>query len=186
MPTFSRIDVDQGDINVNRGKVNASVGGFVGPLTGDVTGSITGDITGNITGNVTGLINSAGLYKISQTLALAAFTDNEDATGTATLTTKVPAGAYVLGCAISALTGFTSAEDTSTATVTIGDGTDVDRYMTGTPSVIDDAAAGLALGVPSGVRYHDAEKTITVIVTEDDDFTEITGGSMTVELYYLT
>jgi hypothetical protein len=166
MPTFSRLDVDQGDINVNRGKINASVGGFVGALTG--------------------LVNGAGLYKISQTLALAAFTDNEDATGTAELTTKVPAGAYVLGCSITALTGFTSAENTTTATVTIGDGTDVDRYMTGTPSVLEDAAAGLALGVPSGVRYHDAEKTITVIVTEDDDFTDIEAGSMTVELFYLT
>jgi hypothetical protein len=58
--------------------------------------------------------------------------------------------------------------------------------MTGTPSVIDDAANGVSLGAPSGVQYHAAEKTITVIVTEDSDFTELETGSMTVELYYLT
>ena len=186
MPAFTKIDVTQGDVNVNSGTVYAETGGFKGDLTGDVTGNVTGNVEGNLTGNVTGLVNNASLHKISETVPLASFTDNEDATGTYEMATDIPAGAWVICCVIAALTGFSSAENTSTATVTIGDGTDVDRYMTGTPSIIDDAAAGVALGAPSGVQYHAEAKTPTIIVTEDSDFGEFETGSMTVEIYYLT
>ena len=174
MPQFSRLEINQGDVHLDRGKVYAESGGFVGDLIGDVTG----DVTGNV--------NSVGIHKIVETVALADFTDEEDATGTAELSTDIPIGAVVLSCHITALTGFSSESDTATATVTIGDGTDVDRYMTGTPSVIDDAANGLSLGAVSGVAYHAAAKTPTIILTEDSDFGQFETGSMTVEIIYVT
>lgn len=144
---------------------------------------ITADVTGDVTGNVTGDVNGVTLGKITQTIARAGFTDGGAAIGTATLTTKIPVGAVVLSCHLTALTGF--AGDTS-AVVAIGDGTDADRYMTGTPSVFTTVATGLDLGVPSGARYHAVEKTVTVTVTSGADFTAVSAGSMTIEIVYLS
>lgn len=162
---------------------------FSGPVisTNGFQGAVTGNVTGNLTGNVTGLVNSetvsGSLVKVSETIGFAAFTDGGGAAGTKALATQIPVGARVLGCHITALTGFTG--DTSAA-VTIGDGTDVDRYMTGTPSVFTTAANGVSLGIPSGIAYHDAAKTVTVTVTSGADFTAVAAGSMTVEYFYLT
>lgn len=126
---------------------------------------------------------SGSLIKVSETVARAAFTDGGGTSGTYNLATQIPIGARVLGCHITALTGFTG--DTS-ATVIIGDGTDTDRYMTGTPSVFTTAANGISLGNPSGIAYHDAAKTVTVTVTSATDFTAVSAGSMTVEYFYIT
>lgn len=143
-----------------------------------------GGIEGNITGNVTGLTNGASLVKIEQTVLRAAFTDGGAAIGTFTLTAgTIPVGAFVLAASITAVTGFTG--DTS-AVLTIGDGSDVDRYNTGTPNVFVTAAAGVDAGVPSGVRYHTTAKSIILTITSAADFTNVSAGSVTVELYYLT
>jgi hypothetical protein len=153
-------------------------------ITADsITAPVTGNITGNVTGNVTGLLNGASIVKVSETIGFAAFTDGGGASGTKALATQIPVGALFLGAAITALTGF--AGDTS-AVVIIGDGSDTDRYNTGTPSVFTTAADGIDVGLPSGVRYHAAAKTITVTVTSNADFTSVSAGSMTIEYYYLT
>ena len=127
--------------------------------------------------------NVIGLVKKSQTVAFGEFTDSTGVTGTFELTDKVPVGAIFLGCALTALTGF--AGDTS-ATITVGDGTDVDRYMTGTPDVFTTIAAGLALGIPSGVKYHAVEKTIKITITAATDWGAVTAGALTIEFFYLT
>ena len=126
---------------------------------------------------------SGSLVKVSETIAYSSFTDGGAASGTKNLATQIPVGARVLGCHLTALTGFTG--DTS-AVVIIGDGTDTDRYMTGTPSVFTTAANGITLGIPSGIQYHDTAKTVTVTVTSAADFTSVSAGSMTVEYFYLT
>jgi hypothetical protein len=159
---------------------------FSGPVVS--TNGFTGDVTGNITGNVTattvnGETISGSLVKVSETIGFASFTDGGGTSGTKALATQIPVGARFLGMHITALTGF--AGDT-TATVIIGDGTDTDRYMTGTPSVFTTAAAGISLGNPSGIAYHDVAKTVTVTVTSGSDFTAVNAGSMTVEYFYLT
>jgi hypothetical protein len=144
------------------------------------------DVTANsLTINAQSGVSTMGpIVKLVETVAYDAFTDNEDATGTYELTVgTIPAGATFLYAAITAVTGF--AGDTS-ATITIGDGTDVDRYHTGTPNVFATAANGVSVGSPSGVLYHDAAKTPTLIVTSDSDFSSVSAGSVTVELYYLT
>lgn len=142
--------------------------GFVGPITAST---------------VNGEVVSGSLVKASETITFSQFTDGGSTSGTKNLATQIPVGARFLGCHLTALTGFTG--DTS-ATVIIGDGTDTDRYMTGTPSVFTTAANGLSLGNPSGVLYHDAAKTVTVTVTSGADFTSVSAGSMTVEYFYLT
>jgi len=123
------------------------------------------------------------LNKITQTVTRAQFTDGGGAAGTFVLTDgTIPAGATVIAAAVQAVTGFIG--DTS-ATIVIGDGSDADRYNTGTPSVFATAADGVDVGVPSGVRYHNAAKSVTLTVTSATDFTNVSAGSVTVSLYYL-
>ena len=150
---------------------------FSGPVVS------TNGFTGALTGTVNGETVSGSLVKVSETIAVASFTDGGAAVGTKALATQIPVGARLLGCHITALTGFTG--DTS-AVVIIGDGSDTDRYMTGTPSVFTTAANGISLGIPSGIAYHDAAKTVTVTVTSAADFTNVSAGSMTVEYFYVT
>lgn len=146
--------------------------------------TFSGPVVSDLTGDVTGLINGASLTKFSETVAFDAFTDGGGTSGTYDITAStIPVGATFLYAAITAVTGF--AGDTS-AVVTIGDGTDADRYNTGTPNVFTTVANGVALGDPSGVRYHAAAKTITVTVTTAADFTSVSAGSLTLEFFYLT
>lgn len=137
-------------------------------------------------GTLLGNLETGGagiLRKFSQTVAYSEFTDGGGASGTFTLTAgSIPAGATVLFSAVTAITGFTG--DTS-AVITIGDGTDADRYNTGTPSVFTTAANGIAVGVPSGVQYHAAAKNVVLTVTSGSDFGAVSAGSVTVSLYYL-
>lgn len=124
------------------------------------------------------------IVKLSQTVAFGSFTDGGGAVGTFDLTVAtIPAGATVLCSAVTAVTGF--AGDTS-AVMTIGDGTDEDRYNTSTINVFATAANGVAAGVVSGIPYHDTAKTVKLTVTTDADFTSVSAGSVTVELYYVT
>lgn len=122
-----------------------------------------------------------GVHIIEERVTRAQFTDGGSTSGTKALTQKIPAGAIVLQAVLLDVKGFTG--DTS-ATITIGDGTDVDRYNTGTPSVFADAAV-LDVGVPSGTKVHTAEKTVTCTVTSGADFTNCTAGSFTVRIYLL-
>jgi hypothetical protein len=150
---------------------------FSGPVVS--AAGFTGDLTGDVTGNV----NGAGLYKISETAGYAAFTDGGAAVGTYDLANDIPIGATFLYAAVTAVTGF--AGDTSAA-LTIGDGTDVDRYNASTIDVFTTAANGVAAGAPSGVLYHDAAKTPKLTITTAADWGSVTAGSVTVELFYLT
>ena len=123
------------------------------------------------------------LVKFTETVGYAAFTDGGGTVGTFDLTTAtIPAGATFLYAAVTAITGF--ANDTS-AVMTFGDGTDVDRYNTGTADVFTTAANGIACGIPSGIVYHDAAKTVKLTITTAADFTSVNAGSVTVAIYYL-
>lgn len=123
------------------------------------------------------------LIKLSQTVGFAAFTDGGAAIGTFDLTGQIPIGATYLSSAITAVTGF--AGDTS-AVLTIGDGSDADRYNTGTPNVFATAANGIEVGIPSGVRYHDTAATVKLTITTATDWTIVSAGSLTIERFYIT
>lgn len=134
-----------------------------------------------------GVSTMGALIKLSQTVGVAAFTDGGSTSGTYALTVgTIPAGAIFIRSAVTTVVGF--AGDT-TAVMTIGDGTDVDRYNTSTVNVFATAAAGVDAGAASGTDYHAAAKTVTLTITGGSDFTSIVSngnGSVTVELYYLT
>lgn len=120
---------------------------------------------------------------LQQTISVSSFTDGGGASGTLALNSTIPKGAVVTQTLITDVTGF--AGDTS-AVVTIGDGTDADRYNTGTPDVFS-TATDVSAGVPSGTAYHSADKTPTVTVTSNADFTAVKSngsGQMTVTIFY--
>lgn len=122
-----------------------------------------------------------GLHVVQARVELADFTDGGAAAGTVVLSETIPVGAWVQQAILKNVTGFTG--DTS-ATITVGDGTDVDRYNTGTPSVFTTANA-IDLGVPSGTKIHTAAGTVTVTVTSATDFTAVTAGAFTILISYL-
>jgi len=124
---------------------------------------------------------TARLEMYQETISYDAFTDGGSTAGTLELDTTIPAGAVVERSTIHSLTGF--AGDTS-AVITIGDGTDADRYNTGTPNVFADASAGVDLGVPSGTAFHATAKTPTVTITSDSDWGSVTAGSAVITIWY--
>lgn len=119
------------------------------------------------------------------TVTAANLVDGGGAVGTYTLpSTGIPAGAILLGSMVVVTAGF--AGDVS-ATLKIGDGTDDDRYMTGTPSIFGAAATGIQTGVPSGDKLILTVNSPVVTVTSASDITPVLagGGSMTIAIYYI-
>lgn len=121
-----------------------------------------------------------GTQVVAETVALADFTDGGAAVGTYTMSHTIPVGALFYRAVVVNVTGF--AGDTS-AVLTVGDGTDVDRYNATTVNVFADAVA-LDGGVPSGTLVHTAAKTPVLTVTAGSDWGAVTAGQMTVKLFY--
>lgn len=121
-----------------------------------------------------------GMGVATQTFSFDEFTDGGGAVGTLVTSLTIPAGAYFQQATLKNVVGFTG--DTS-ATIQVGDGSDVDRYSAGTPSVFTTVAA-MTLGTPSGTRIHVAETTVTVTITSAADWGAVTAGSATLVLYY--
>jgi magnesium-transporting ATPase (P-type) len=91
--------------------------------------------------------------------------------------------AFVQRVTLVNVTGF--AGDVS-ATIQVGDGTTVNRYNTGTPSVFATATA-IDTGAVSGTAIHIIANTVRLTVTTSTDFTlAVTNGTgqLTVRVYY--
>jgi hypothetical protein len=125
-----------------------------------------------------------GLQCVAERVTVSQFTDGGSTSGTYALKTTIPIGAWIQQTILQDVVGF--AGDT-TATLTVGDGSDVDRYNTGTPSVFTTANA-IDMGVPSGTKIHVAAATVTLTVTTGSDFglTVTNGnGALTIKIFYL-
>ena len=107
------------------------------------------------------------------------FTDLTTAVGNYTCKFDLPVNFFIDRCILTDVTGFTG--DTS-ATVQIGDGSDVDRLSTGTPSVFATATI-INVGLPSGTLPVTTAFKPVVTVTGASDFTGITAGALTVKIY---
>lgn len=120
--------------------------------------------------------------KIEQQFDHADFTDGGGAAGTIQFTDEIPKGAVILGSKVTVEEGFAG---DSSAALTIGDGTDVDRYNTGTIDVFSTAADGVQSGVPSGNKLLTAANRPTLTVTSGADWGSVTAGKVTVAIYYI-
>ncbi len=121
---------------------------------------------------------------LTETHLASSFTDGGATVGTKAFTGSLPAGAVILGTKVLVPAGF--AGDT-TAALTIGDGSDVDRYNTSTVSIFATAATGVESGVPSGAKLQIAAVAPVLTVTSTADFTSVVsgGGSVTVSIFYI-
>lgn len=116
---------------------------------------------------------------VSQTVDVSEFTDGAGATGTLTLDQQIPAGAFVLRSIVTVTTGV----DGTSTVLTIGDGTDADRYNTSTIDV--SSAAVLDGGAISGTAVTATASDVVLTLTEDDDFGDVTEGAFTVKVFYM-
>ena len=138
-----------------------------------------------ITSDPTLIDSPVRLASAKQTFSYDEMTDGGSASGTLELSNiTIPKGAVAVRAFITDVTGFSG--DTS-ATIKIGDGSDADRYNTGTPDVNSDAD-NVDAGAPSGTKFHSAEKTPKVTITSDSDFSSVNAGQATITLswYELT
>ena len=122
---------------------------------------------------------------VQEVVLASALADGTGAAGTHTFTNLLPAGAVVTQTTISAVTGF--AGDTS-AVVIIGDGSDTDRYNTGTPNLFA-TAAHISAGAVSGTAYDLAAIAPVVTVTSATDIGLVitdASGSATITIFYYT
>lgn len=134
-----------------------------------------------IVGFVSGAGDTQRLQSYTQTVTRAQFTDGGSTAGTLDLSVSIPAGAVFARTAVTGITGFIG--DTS-AVLVVGDGTDADRYNTGTPSVFTTASQGVDVGAPSGTAFHTAAVTPKLTVTSAADFTNVSAGALTITLFW--
>jgi len=107
------------------------------------------------------------------------FTDGGSTAGTYQVQFELPVGFFVERTQLANITGF--AGDTSAA-ITVGDGSDVDRYNTGTPSVFA-TLSRLDLGIASGTRFIATANRPTITVTSNADFTSVSAGGFDIRVY---
>ncbi len=106
------------------------------------------------------------------------FTDNTDATGTYTCAFYLPVGFFIERCWVTDVTGFTGS---TTCTIIVGDGSDGDRLMTGTPSIFT-TADYVDLGIPSGTQLVTTTFQPVIIAEEDSDWGDVTAGGLTIKV----
>ena len=107
------------------------------------------------------------------------FTDGGSTAGTYQVGFELQVGFFVEAAFVTQVTGFTG--DTSAA-ITVGDGSDVDRYNAGTPTVFT-TISGLYLGVPSGTRVIATANKPTITVTSGADWGSVTAGQLDIRIY---
>jgi len=126
-----------------------------------------------------------GLQCVTERVTVAQFTDGGSTSGTYALKTQIPIGAKVKDTILQDVVGFAG---NVSATLTVGDGSDVDRYNTGTPSVFTTANA-IDMGAISGTAIHATAATVTLTITASTDFTLLVTnalGALTIKIFYLT
>lgn len=149
--------LDVRDGNTSLLKVDAAAG----------TASLTVPLTG--TGSVSGINGGVGCIEVP--FFAEDLTDGEAAVGTFDLSATVPVGAVILRCQVNVTVAFIG--DVS-ATLIVGDGTDHDRFNTGTPSVF--TTGHKDMGVPSGTAFVSTAITPRLTVTSAADITPVIAG----------
>lgn len=124
-----------------------------------------------------------GLQCITETVALADFTDGGAAVGTYDMQEQIPVGAWFLRGTLVDVTGFSG--DTS-AVLQVGDGSDVDRYNGSTSRDVFSTATAIDLLAPSGTLIHATAVTPKLTITSGSDWGAVAAGQLTIKLFFLT
>lgn len=144
--------------------------------------ALSGDATMASGGAITLAVPKVSV--LTEEVTAVGMTDVDATHGTKVLSGSIPKGAVILGTKVLISTAF--AGDT-TALFTIGDGSDVDRYMTGTPDAFGAAPDGLEMGVPSGALLLTAANNPKIEITTTADATNMIsgGGVAEVNVFYI-
>ena len=118
-------------------------------------------------------------YYEERDIAFGDFTDGSGAAGTYQVKFQLPVGFFVSHTQLLNVTGF--AGDVS-AVIAVGDGSDADRYNTGTPNVFA-TISRLDLGVASGIRFIATANKPTITVTVNNDWGSVTAGELDIRVY---
>ena len=110
------------------------------------------------------------------------FVDGGANVGTFALDVDIPKNAEYMHTHVLVPEGF--AGNTS-ATLQVGDGSDMDRYNTGAPSVFADAEDGINMGAPSGQTFHTAAANPVLTITTATDWGLVTAGKLVVVTVFL-
>ena len=124
---------------------------------------------------------------ISQAVAISGFTDDGKSYGHIDLTDKIPAGSIVLGWKGSITTRFTggTGDHVSLAVGTPGNST---AFSVQAFREVSNNAGSKIADVPEPESAADAigsDRTIRVTVMDRVDFGQVSGGAITLSLYYL-
>jgi hypothetical protein len=121
------------------------------------------------------------LQSFTETVVIAGFTDGAGTSGYIDLTTPMPANAIPILWEADVTIAFAG---DSTAVMELGVAGDVDAFtVDAAPSVqtIARVTSSSLAYVPSSAT----DRTVRCTITEDDDFTDITTGSMAITMYYM-
>ena len=130
-----------------------------------------------------------GIRKVGEWIEFGDFTDAGGAVGTKTLAKQIPAGSLVFGSKVKVTEGFIG--DVS-AVLDIGDGSDADLFSQTTHNVfaaasnLIEGADAAADGSYRGFVAISSDTTITLTVTVDNDWGDVTAGKMFVEVFYFS
>jgi len=112
-------------------------------------------------------------------LALADFTDGEDATGYIDGAYELPAGAFPLFWEANITTAFAG---TTTATMEVGTTTDADAFSAVTTNSVAAVAKKTSFALAPCTA---ADRAVRVTITSDSDFVDFSAGELSLKLFYI-
>jgi hypothetical protein len=140
-----------------------------------VRGSDASDVACRFGAGLSRATQALGTLLLSESFDHADLTDGGAATGTFTFTSNIPAG-YVVRSVKAEVTEAFDSDDTSTCTMTIGDGSDVDRLSESGAVNFDltsEATDAWTSSQLQGDPYVASEFQPVLTLTEDDDATDL-------------
>ena len=112
-------------------------------------------------------------------LALADFTDGEDATGYIDGAYELPAGAFPLFWEANITTAFAG---TTSATMEVGTTTDADAFSAVTTNSVAAVAKKTSFALAPCTA---ADRAVRVTITSDSDFGDFSAGELSLKLFYI-
>jgi len=119
---------------------------------------------------------------LSEEFSLGDFTDNTDATGFADFATQLPVGVLVLAVTYDVTVAF---DGSSTSVIQTGVAGDLDDFVADTTISVQTTGTRGSVAQANDAAYIDTAVTPRVTITEDDDFTDYTEGTVVVSIHCL-
>ena len=124
------------------------------------------------------------LDSIVQSIAISGFTNDNRSSGHIDLTDRIPAGSLVLGWKASVTTRFTGSS-AERADLVLGTPGEIEAFSASGPRILERGASNAFGDTPRAGQEIGVERVVRVTVDDGFDFDSITGGALTVSLYFV-